>query len=324
MIKKLLLLIFLHSYIGFCQSKSDCDKILTKEVNLKPNDIESHKELIKDFHLLKNCGLDDEDIEFFTDKSILPNILVSFLSDKKLTYQKLYDKILEIKQSENYEKSKITIQVSNELSKRPADIKNWEEDKILIQKLQLPKDFIDKFYNHLKKHSDRQKTYKEVFVNFQGTQESKKTENKSTVKELDELLKNVGNVNYENLLKKSIELKKPLLLYFTCYACVNARKIEDYVLSDSKIWKKLKNEFYFVSLYVDDKRELPENEMTESKTNGKLTKTIGEKHWKLQTTKFKKNYQPFFVIIGENGNKIKEQGYTKDIKLFEEFLNLEK
>jgi len=326
--KTLLILILLQSYIGFCQSKSDCDKILSKEISLEPNDIDNLKKFVEDFSLLKSCGLDDRDIEVFSNGPILGTILVSLASEKnadsKLTYQKLYDKVLEIKQSEGYEKTRIAIQVSNELSKRPADINNWEEDKILLQKLQAPNDFIDKFYDYLKEHSNPEKTYKEVFANFRENQKPKQVENKSPVKEYEGIFKNAGNVNYEDLLKKSIKSKRALLLYFTGYACVNARKMEHYVLSNSSIEERLKNEFYFVNLYVDDKKSLPENERTESITNGKLMKTIGQKHSELQINEFKNNYQPYFVIIDKKGNKIKEQGYTTDIKLFEEFLNLEK
>jgi len=326
--KTLLILILLQSYIGFCQSKSDCDKILSKEINLKPNDTDKLKKFVEDFSLLKSCGLDDGDIEVFSNGPILGTILISLVSEKeadsKLTFQTLYDKILEFKQLEYYEKTKITIQVSNELSKRPANIDNLEEDKILLQKLQTPVDFIDKFYDYLKEHSNPEKTYKEVFANFRETQKPKQARIKSNVKEYEGIFKNVGNVDYEDLLTKSIELNKPLLLYFTGYACVNCRKIENYVLSDKSIEEKLKNDFYFVNLYVDDKKSLPENEWRESKLNGKTIKYIGQKHSELQVTKFRSNFQPYFVIIDKNGLTIADQSYTKDKEIFENFLNTNK
>jgi thioredoxin-related protein len=325
--KIVLIILIIQSYIGFGQSKSDCDKILSKEIILDTNDTDNQKKLVENISLLKSCGLDDGDIEIFTNGPVLGSILMSLASEKetdsKLTYQKIYDQILEIKKTENYEQNKIALQVSNQLSGRPADIKNWEQDKILLQKLQTPNDFIDKFYDYLKVHSNPEKTYKEVFANFRESQQPKQSEIKSTEKEYDGILKNAGNVNYDDLLKKSIELEKPLLLYFTGYACVNGRKIEHYVLSDSSIEERLKNEFYFVNLYVDDKRSLPENEHIESKTNGKLMKYVGQKHSELQISKFKNNSQPYFVIIDKNGNKIKEIGYTTDVKLFDDFLRIE-
>lgn len=325
--KIVLIILLIQFYVGFCQSKSDCDKILSKEIILDPNDTDNLKKFVENISLLKSCGLDDGDIEIFTNGPVLGTILISLASEKetdsKLTYQKIYDQILEIKKTENYEQNKIALQVSNQLSGRPADIKNWEQDRILLQKLQTPNDFIEKFHDYLKEHSNPEKTYKEVFANFRESQKPKQSEIKSTEEEYDGIFKNAGNVNYEDLLKKSIKLDKPLLLYFTGYACVNGRKIEHYVLSDNSIADRLKNEFYFVNLYLDDKRSLPENEQIESKTNGKLMKYVGQKHSELQISKFKNNHQPYFVIIDKNGNKIKDIGYTTDIKLFDDFLNIE-
>ncbi len=324
--KTLLITTLLLSFNGFCQSTQDCETILKKEINLIPNDTDNLKRFVEDFSLLKNCGLDDGDIEVFSSGPVLGTILVELASNKesdaKLTFQKLYDKVLEFKESEAYELTKTAILVSNELAKRPANIDNWQQDKILLEKLQVPSAFIDKFYNYLKEHSNPEKTYKQVFADFQETQKPKQTETKPKTKEYNGIFKNAGNVDYKDLLIKSNELEKPLLLYFTGFACVNARKIEHYVLSDSKITEKLKNEFYFVNLYVDDRTSLPKNESIEPKSNEKLFKYVGQKHSELQKTKFNSNNQPYFVIIDKNGNIIKEQGYTTDIKIFEEFLTI--
>jgi thiol:disulfide interchange protein DsbD len=55
-------------------------------------------------------------------------------------------------------------------------------------------------------------------------------------------------------------VKKPILLDFTGYACVNCRKMEDFVWSDPAILKILQNEVVFL-LYVDDKRIAKKNNM---------------------------------------------------------------
>ncbi|WP_223552330.1 thioredoxin family protein [Aestuariivivens sp. NBU2969] len=326
--KRTLLIIFLLQFsIELSYSQTDCEKILSKEINLTFSEKSDLNILNDTFSKLTDCGLEQIDADFFTNGPILGTLLVPLISENngKVTYQNLFDKIMEIKQTPQYGKTIELFKISNELEKRKADINNWEEDKLLLQKLQTSNEFIDKFYDYLKEHSNPEKTYKEVFANFRETQKPKQLENESsTKKEYNGIFKNAGNVNYEELLKKSIELKKPLLLYFTGYACVNARKIEHYVLSSSSITEKLKNEFYFVNLYVDDRKSLPENERTKSKTNEKPLKYIGQKHSELQITKFKNNFQPYFVIIDKNGNKIKEQGYTTDIKLFEEFLTIDK
>jgi hypothetical protein len=326
--KTWLIILLILSFKGFCQSTQDCEKILKKEINLNVNDPDNLKRFLEDFSLLKNCGFDNIDIAVFSNGSVLGLILFELAldeeSDSKLTFQKLYDKVLEIKESEDYELTKTTILVLNDLEKRPADIDNWKEDKVLLEKLHVPYDYIDKFYNYLKEYSTPEKTYKQVLADFDKIQKPEKKETEPDNNDYDEVFKNVGNVNYEDLLNESIKLKKPLLLYFNGFACINARKMETYVLSDSTIIEILKNKFYLVNLFVDDRTSLPENENIVSKTNGKLLKYVGQKHSELQITKFNNSNQPYFVIIDEYGNKIKEQGYTTDIKLFKELLTIEK
>ena len=46
------------------------------------------------------------------------------------------------------------------------------------------------------------------------------------------------------------------MLDFTGWACVNCRKMEEQVWSQSKIYKILKEEYIIISLYVDDRKEL--------------------------------------------------------------------
>jgi thiol:disulfide interchange protein DsbD len=52
-------------------------------------------------------------------------------------------------------------------------------------------------------------------------------------------------------------VNKPIMLDFTGYACVNCRKMENNVWSDAMILPILNNEVVLISLYVDDKRDLP-------------------------------------------------------------------
>ena len=317
--KKLLIFTMLNFFFSYTQTKTGCEEILSKEVIIEQNQKDSIEKFIKDFSLLKNCGLDDFDIDFFSKGPFLGALFVQVMTEKKtndeLTYQKILDKILEIKKSKEYEQNRVLLIQSFELLKRPADIKNWDEDKILFQKIQMPNELIDKLFDYLKVHSNPNKTYKDIFEDFSESKLIKK-ENEN-----EDFFKNAGNVNFANLLKKSQELDKPLLLFFTGYSCENGRKMKENILKNHLILEKLKNEFYFVNLYVDDKKSLPENEYFESKISKKLIKTIGQKHSELQISKFNKNSQPYFVIIDKSGRIIKEQDYTNDELLFDEFLN---
>ena len=106
------------------------------------------------------------------------------------------------------------------------------------------------------------------------------------------------------------------MIDFTGWACVNCRKMEQNVWVDDKVLNMLKNEVVLISLYVDDKRKLEDDEIVESQLKpGKKLKYIGQKWSELQTIKYKTNSQPFYVLMDHNEeNLIEPVGYTPDIE----------
>ena len=127
--------------------------------------------------------------------------------------------------------------------------------------------------------------------------------------------------DYEEGLAYAKETGKPLMIDFTGYACVNCRKMEDNVWSDERILSKLKNDVVLVSLYVDYKKELPENEQYVSETTGKKIKTIGNKWSDFQISRYKANAQPYYILMDHNEqNLIDPVGYTPDIEEYEQWL----
>jgi len=93
------------------------------------------------------------------------------------------------------------------------------------------------------------------------------------------------------------------MLDFTGYACVNCRKMEEQVWSEDEIYNLLNDKYIIISLYVDDRKELPESEQFKyQKSNGSLKsiKTVGDKWATLQTVNFQNNSQPFYVLLDHN------------------------
>ena len=129
---------------------------------------------------------------------------------------------------------------------------------------------------------------------------------------------------YEEGLAAAQAEGKPMLLDFTGWACVNCRKMEEQVWSDAKVAAKLTEDVVLVSLYVDDRTALPEDEHRVEQYGGKdfRIKTIGNKWSYLQASRFNRNAQPFYVMIDHDGNHIGgSAGYDPDAELFLEFLD---
>ncbi|MDY0779970.1 protein-disulfide reductase DsbD family protein [Tenacibaculum sp. IB213877] len=130
-------------------------------------------------------------------------------------------------------------------------------------------------------------------------------------------------------LKSGIEyakkVNKPIMLDFTGYACVNCRKMEEHVWSKKNIDNYLKKEYVLISLYVDDKKELPEEEqITINKLDGgtRKLKNYGHKWAHFQTQYFATNSQPHYVLLNSNATKILNEpvGYTPNEDEYVKFL----
>ena len=127
--------------------------------------------------------------------------------------------------------------------------------------------------------------------------------------------------DYEDGVAYAKIVGKPILLDFTGHACVNCRKMEDFVWSKPEILYLLKDKVVLISLYVDDKRELPKEAQYVSKETGKEIVTIGNKWSDYQITRYKNNAQPYYVILNSDGEDIsKPIGYTPDATEYKKWL----
>ena len=114
---------------------------------------------------------------------------------------------------------------------------------------------------------------------------------------------------------------KPVMVDFTGFGCVNCRKMEAAVWTDSNVQSILNNDYVLISLYVDDKTSLPEP--IEVKENGKTVKlrTVGDKWSYLERTKIGANTQPFYVLLDNNGRPLNTlRSYDEDIDEYVTFL----
>lgn len=127
--------------------------------------------------------------------------------------------------------------------------------------------------------------------------------------------------DYEKGVAYAQSVNKPILLDFTGYACVNCRKMEDYVWSDPAVMAMLKEEFVLISLHVDDKKVMPESEQYISPTTNKKIKTIGNKWSDFQITNYQANAQPYYIILDQEENRMNEPvGYTPDVETYKMWL----
>jgi thiol:disulfide interchange protein DsbD len=127
---------------------------------------------------------------------------------------------------------------------------------------------------------------------------------------------------YDEAIALARKEGKPIMIDFTGWACVNCRKMEENVWTDSVINAKLSDDYVVLSLYVDDKQELPAGQQYISKFDGKKIKTVGNKYSEMEAEYFGANTQPYYVLITPDERLLTSpQGYTPNSKDYAAFLD---
>ena len=121
------------------------------------------------------------------------------------------------------------------------------------------------------------------------------------------------------------KVNKPILLDFTGYACVNCRKMEEHIWPKPAIKSYFENDYVLISLYVDDKQELPEDQKLTVKRLGggaRVLENYGHKWAHFQTQFFQSNSQPYYVLVSPDGKTVLNApiGYTPDEDEYKAFL----
>lgn len=130
--------------------------------------------------------------------------------------------------------------------------------------------------------------------------------------------------DYEEALSLARKENKPILIDFTGWACVNCRRMEENVWTDEKVMDLMKNRFVVVSLYVDERKNLPaaDQVLFTTKTGAeKKIVTVGDKWATFQSENFDAVSQPQYAIIHPDEKILtKTKGYTPSAAEFTEWL----
>lgn len=131
-------------------------------------------------------------------------------------------------------------------------------------------------------------------------------------------------LDYEQAIQLAREKNKPVLIDFTGWACVNCRRMEENVWTNSRVEKLMKEEFILVSLYVDERTKLPSQQrMLYTAKNGseKSIITVGDKWTAFQLENFGATSQPQYAIISTDEKAlVKTKFYTPDADEFADWL----
>ena len=124
--------------------------------------------------------------------------------------------------------------------------------------------------------------------------------------------------DYDEALRYANDVDKPLLIDFTGYGCVNCRRMEENIWIDSTVNRLINNDYVLVSLYVDDRKKLPQPLMS---PDGVKLRNVGNKWASFQRVNFEKVSQPYYVLVTPDEKVLNTpRAYTPSIETYTGFL----
>ena len=130
--------------------------------------------------------------------------------------------------------------------------------------------------------------------------------------------------DFDSGLAYAKEKNKPILLDFTGWACVNCRKMEENVWSEADVYSILKNDYVLISLYVDDRKKLPEEEQFNFQYDSgriKRIENIAQKWGTFQDVNFNAVSQPFYVLLSPDLEVLNTSIQNTDSDSYRNWLN---
>jgi len=112
--------------------------------------------------------------------------------------------------------------------------------------------------------------------------------------------------DYDKALAYAKKVNKPLFVDYTGWGCTNCRRMEATVWGKPGVIEHLRDDVVIVSLYVDERTELPKSEQKTIKLNGSdfPIVTIGNKWTAKQIEEYETASQPYYVLQTPDGKDI--------------------
>jgi len=127
-------------------------------------------------------------------------------------------------------------------------------------------------------------------------------------------------------LLNQVEKNQPIILYFNGFGCQRCIDMEQQVLNNPKIYKRLKSDFLFIPLTSDDRTLLPEDKYLMFREDCDYFDSKREIKWisivnvNLQLHLLQAGSQPYFYAFDVNSD-LGTSGYVNSVEEFGAFLD---
>jgi hypothetical protein len=270
-----------------------------------------------DLEVIGKCiELDSIDKRILNPQVLAVQMIQLTNGNKEINYGNIIDYIKEFKSTEQYQKGRLAFEFTLKYENKIVN----KDDSVNIRQNFQSMGFSDSDLNEMMTvvYSDQNSnlTYKEAFAEFIQSKEPK--QKTKPAQQFDLLFGHFKEIESLNQLK---EKAKPRLLYFTGWADINGRKMEEAFFNDNEI-QTLFGEYNCFLGYADDRTAI-ESEQQKQFPNVPM-KTKGQFINEIEKSLFPKAYQPVILIVDSNFKLIDTYRYNKDKEDFIGFLKRNK
>lgn len=314
------ILLSILTFSAYGQTKIDCDEIRLDKPHFADYNAGKMDSLISlDLEVIVNCiELDSIDKKILNPQVLAVQMIQLTNDNKEINYGNIIDNIDKFKSTEQYQKGRLAFEFTLRYENKKVNRADSVQVRQNFQNMGFSDTDLNEMMTVIYSDSNSNLSYKEAFAAFIQSKEPKKKP--QPVKKTDLLFGHFNEIDDLNQLKENNNNKKTLI-YFTGWADINGRKMEEAFFNDTEI-QSLFDEYDCFLGYADDRSAIKPEQQKQFPTVPMKTK--GQFINEIEKTLFLKAYQPVILIVDSNLNLIDSYSYNKDKEDFIGFLKRNK
>ena len=313
------LLLFILTLSACGQSKVDCNQIRKDQphiVKYKQGGTDSL--LALDIKIIRPClNLDPIDAEILNYDVLAVQVAELNLDRKVLNYGIIIDHIIEQKSSDQYRKSRKAFEFAQKYENRKINKTDSTEVRRNFKEMGLSDSDLNELLTMVYSNENSHLTYEEVFNLFSEQKNPSSTQDASQPKSDNLIFGHFRTIESKKQLRDQFKPNRPLLLYFTGYADIESKKMEEALFQNPEILILL-DEFNCFLGYTDDKSGITKEQQAEFEDTEFRTK--GQFITEIQKSITGKLLQPMILIVDKELEPVDSYANNKNADEFIDFL----
>ncbi|SMC46751.1 hypothetical protein [Moheibacter sediminis] len=149
------------------QQSEECNQVLKDKIKISWNN--DPREKLYEF---TKCGIDSIDINTYYTKLIAKFWIENphdSTSVSELNMRDIYEDFLSYKETSEFSKLKEITIISKKLASTIVNLEEWDEFEPLLLKVEIPKIYVDKFFEYIQEFDLSEYTYTQAFEKFMNS-----------------------------------------------------------------------------------------------------------------------------------------------------------